>query len=671
MTYLVTGGTGFIGRHLVEELVRSRRGTVHVVVREGSRDRFDFLHRTRWQSSPRVLPVTGDLAAPALGLDEEWLATAAGRIRHVFHLGALYDLAVGDARNQRVNVEGTRSVVQLAASLRAGMLHHVSSVAVAGDHVGVYDETMFDVGQRLPSAYHATKFEAERIVRTEAPVPWRIYRPGIVVGHSETGSMDKIDGPYYFFPALKRLRDTLPAWLPLPAVDLGDTNLVPVDYVAAALDRLAHRRGLDGGTFHLVNPAPQPTLEVVNAFARAARAPRFVAAARRWTSALPPAARPGTALTGLARSNPGQRALAQTVGRLGIPPEVLDHLSFSCTFASRHTEQALEGSGVTCPALEEYASTLWDFWEQQLDTSTARDAELRMVLGGAKVVITGATSGIGKATAMRVAAAGGVPLLVARGKDGLLETQTEIEALGRAAYIYPCDLSDLDAIDRLTEQIVAEHETVDVVVNNAGRSIRRSLELSADRFHDFERTMQLNYFGAIRLVIGLLPALRASEGGHVVNISSIGVQTNPPRFSAYVASKAALDAWSRVVSSELVGDDIVFTTIHMPLVRTPMIAPTGIYDAFPTITPAQAADLVLRALKERPHEINTALGTLGQVSHALLPKAVYQVLHRAYRVFPDSAAALADTPTPEASNGAGTVTPEQRILARLLKGVHW
>jgi NAD(P)-dependent dehydrogenase (short-subunit alcohol dehydrogenase family) len=206
-------------------------------------------------------------------------------------------------------------------------------------------------------------------------------------------------------------------------------------------------------------------------------------------------------------------------------------------------------------------------------------------------------------------------------------------------------------------------------VNNAGRSIRRSLRLSHDRFHDFERTMQLNYFGAIRLVVRLLDALGRDGRGHVVNVSSIGVQTHPPRFSAYVASKSALDAWSRVVASELVGDGVTFTTIHMPLVRTPMIAPTKLYESFPTITPAQAADMVLRAMKNRPHEINTLLGTIGQVGHALAPKAMFRVLHLGYQVFPDSAAA-------QGKDGAGGeaeehATPQQVLLSRILRGIHW
>jgi NAD(P)-dependent dehydrogenase (short-subunit alcohol dehydrogenase family) len=386
---------------------------------------------------------------------------------------------------------------------------------------------------------------------------------------------------------------------------------------------------------------------------------------RRVTALLPAGPRAGRLVRAALDSGPGRFALRQTLGRLGVPAEVVSHVALPTIFPSRQTEKALAGSDIAVPHLESYAPALWDYWEQHLDESTSRDVRLRQALRDRLVVITGASSGIGKATALKVAQAGGIPILVARNHDRLEATAAEIETAGGVAHLYSCDLSDLDAIDALAKQIVEDHHRIDVVVNNAGRSIRRSLRLSYDRFHDFERTMQLNYFGAIRLVMGLAPAMRAAGGGHVVNISSIGVQTNPPRFSAYVASKAALDAWSRVVSSELIGDGITFTTIHMPLVRTPMIAPTKIYDAFPTITPAQAADLVMRAIRDEPPEINTTLGTAGEVLHALAPKAVFRVLHMAYRIFPDSAAARGGTPEEE------RVTGEQLLLARLLKGIHW
>ncbi len=671
MSYFVTGATGFIGRHLVQELLDNREGEIFVLVRKSSRARMDALLRS-WGASARVTPVVGDLGKPNLGMTKTWIAANRGSIDHFFHLAAVYDMTASSELNEKLNVGGTRSALQLADALQTGTFHQVSSIAAAGDYHGTFDETMFDVGQGLPSPYHRTKFESERIVREESTVPWRVYRPAVVVGHSETGAMDKVDGPYYFFPLFKKMRDSLPSWLPVMGVDLGDTNVVPVDYVAKSMDHIAHQPDLDGQAFHLVNPEPQPTVEIVNTFATAAKAPRFAVPFDRRvtgvlpTNLLPRSLRPSGLVSNALRTQPVQLALRETVGRLGIPPEVLEHVSFPTTFASRRTERALAGSGISCPDLESYALSLWNYWEEHLDTDTANDREIVDALSGRTVVITGASSGIGKVTALKVAQAGGIPILVARGKDKLEETKAEIELDGGTAFVYGCDLSDLEAIDALCEQIRAGHDRVDYIVNNAGRSIRRSLALSHDRFHDFERTMQLNYFGAIRLVMGLLPMMRDQKRGHIVNISSIGVQTNPPRFSAYVASKAALDSWSNVVSSELVGDGVGFTTIHMPLVKTPMIAPTKLYDKFPTITPAQAADMVIDALVDRPHEINTALGSLGAVAHTLAPKASFRLLHLAYQVFPDSAAARAHT-----DEDGNETSPRAMLLAKVLKGVHW
>jgi NAD(P)-dependent dehydrogenase (short-subunit alcohol dehydrogenase family) len=668
MAYFVTGATGFIGRHLVQELLDNRDGEIFVLVRKGSQARIDRLLRS-WGDPARVSTVTGDLGKPNLGVSKRWVRDHRGSIDHFFHLAALYDMTASDELNEQLNVGGTRSALDLAAALDAGLFHQVSSIAASGDYHGTFDETMFDVGQGLPSSYHRTKFESERIVREEAQVPWRVYRPAVVVGHSETGAMDKVDGPYYFFPLFKRLRDNLPSWMPILGVDLGDTNVVPVDYVAKAMDHIAHQPDLDGQAFHLVNPDPQPVVDMVNTFAAAAKAPQFAVPIDRRvtgvlpTSVLPRALRPGGLVQNLLRTPPAQLVLRETIGRLGIPPEVLEHVSFPTVYASRRTERALAGSGISCPDLEGYAATLWTYWEEHLDRDTASDSTIVDKLQDRTVVITGASSGIGKVVALKVAQAGGIPILVARGKDKLEDTRAEIEARGGRAHVYGCDLSDMEAIDALCEQLVAEHETIDFIVNNAGRSIRRSLALSEDRFHDFERTMQLNYFGAIRLVMGLLPKMREQQHGHVVNISSIGVQTNPPRFSAYVASKSALDSWSNVVASELVGDGVSFSTIHMPLVRTPMIAPTKIYQKFPTISPAQAADMAVAAMVDRPHEVNTALGNLGAVAHTLAPKTVFRVLHLAYQVFPDSAAAK--------GGEEDDTTPQQLLLAKLLKGVHW
>jgi NAD(P)-dependent dehydrogenase (short-subunit alcohol dehydrogenase family) len=660
LTYFVTGATGFIGRHLVQELLSNREGEVFALVRDGSQERLAELAEG-WAGGERVTPVVGDLAEPRLGVDDAWIEEHRGKIDHFFHLAAVYDMTAEDEANERANVTGTRNAVALANALEAGILHHASSVAITGSYKGMFREDMFDEGQDLPSSYHRTKFESEKIAREESSGAWRVYRPSIVIGHSRTGEMDKIDGPYYFFKALQKARHALPEWVPLVGLEFGYTNLVPVDYVAAAMDHIAHQPGLDGQAFHLMASKSQRSGEALNTFARAAHAPQMaIRIDKRLTDALPKGV--GSLLLQLPALKGVRRSI---LADLGIPEEILGHLGFTAQFDTRDSERALAGTGIEVPPLDSYAERLWDYWERKLDPDLYKDRSFEAAINGRTVVITGASSGIGRAAALKIAKAGGIPLLVARSMDKLEEAKAEIEAAGGTAYVYSADLSDLESIDALVTQILDDHAAVDMLVNNAGRSIRRSIALSQDRFHDFERTMQLNYFGAIRLTMGLLPHMRERGSGHIVNVSSIGAQTNPPRFSAYVASKAALDAWTRVVSSEVVGDGITFTTIHMPLVRTPMIAPTKMYDSFPTITPDEAGDLVCEALRAKPKQINTRLGTFGEVAYALAPKAVDQILHMAYKVFPDSAAAKGQKDENEKAS------MEQVAMANLMKGVHW
>ncbi len=664
MRYLVTGGTGFVGRHVLARLVsRPDCEDVAVLIRDSSRVRLARL-TAALDGGERVRAVVGDLTAPELGLREADLDELRG-VDHVVHLAAVYDLTAGEEANREANVDGTRRVVELAARLGAGCLHHVSSVAVAGDHSGRFTEDDFDIGQRLPSPYHATKFAAEQLVR-QCETPWRIYRPAVVVGDSRTGEMDKVDGPYYLFPAIARLASLPgPGPVPVPMPDLGATNIVPVDYVADALVELAHRPGLDGRAFHLASPHPQGLVEVYDAFAAAAGAPRAAAV-------LPAAAsRPLLGLAGAAVSLLGRVPGADTVraaalAEVGIPEEVLPHLTLRPTFDSAATRRELAGTGIPVPKLDGYAPPLWRYWAHHLDPMRARRPGPGGPLSGRRVVITGASSGIGRATALQVAQRHAVPLLVARRGQELEAVRAEIESAGGQAHVYACDITQPEAVDALVKQLLSDHESIDMLVNNAGRSIRRAVRLSYDRLHDYERTMAVNYFGAVRLTLGLLPHMTSRYFGHIVNVSSIGVQTNTPRFSAYVSSKAALDAFARVVASETYGEGVTFTIVHMPLVRTPMIGPTTIYRAFPAASPDEAAAMVVEALEQRPKEISTKLGTTGAVAYTVTPQLVDALLHIAYRVFPDSPAdreAEDDDSTP--------LSRAARAMIRLLPGVHW
>ena len=317
MSYFVTGATGFIGRHLVERLLE-REGDIHVLVREGSREKLDALAE-RWGAGDRVKPVVGDISEPGLGVSDADREALKG-VEHFFHLAAIYDMTADETQNALLNVGGTQNAVALANDLGAGVFHHTSSIAVAGHYKGTFTEDMFDEGQELTHPYHRTKFEAEKTVRERVEGAWRVYRPSIVVGNSKTGEMDKIDGPYYFFKVLQKLRHALPEWFPLVSVEWGNTNLVPVDFVAAAIDHLAHEEGLDGEAFHIVDPKPIKSGEVMNTFARAGHAPRSVMRVdKKLTSMLP------KGVLGYAMQIPALKGVRRSVlADLGIPDEILD-----------------------------------------------------------------------------------------------------------------------------------------------------------------------------------------------------------------------------------------------------------------------------------------------------------------------------------------------------------
>ncbi|HKL51903.1 MAG TPA: SDR family oxidoreductase [Wenzhouxiangellaceae bacterium] len=663
MSYFVTGGTGFIGRNLIDQLLK-RRGNVYVLVRRGSKKKFNALVAERWnESSKRVIAVNGDLTKSALGVSKADMDTLRGKVKHVFHLAAVYDLAATAESQEKVNIDGTQNAMDFAAAVGAKCFHHTSSIAAAGMFQGSFREDMFEEATGLDHPYFRTKHDSEGLVRRRCEIPWRIYRPGIVVGHSKTGEIDKIDGPYYFFKLIQKLRRMLPPWVPTLGLEGGRINLVPVDFVARAMDHIAHKPKLDNTCFHLTDPNPKRIGEVMNLFAQAAHAPLMsMRIDARLFNLIPQPVKQGIGML-----PPVRRIINQVLGDLGIPRDMLKFFNYPTSFDTREADRALRGSGISVPSLEDYAWVLWDYWERHLDPELFIDRSLSGHVKDKVVLVTGGSSGIGKATALMMAEAGAKVIVVARKESELAETKKEIESIGGTAFTYSCDLADYSAADKLCAQVLADHGAVDVLVNNAGRSIRRSINLSYDRFHDFERCMQLNYFGSLKMILGLLPAMEERRSGHIINISSIGVLTNAPRFSAYVASKAALDAFSRCAAAEFNDTGVAFTTINMPLVRTPMIAPTKIYESVPTITPEDAADMVKQAVIYRPQRIATRLGIFGQVLHGVAPKISEIVMNSAYRMFPDSAAARGERP----EKGESRATQEQMAFASLMRGIHW
>jgi thioester reductase-like protein len=333
VAYFVTGATGFIGRNLVEQLLE-RDGTIYVLVREGSKGRLEEL-RARWGvDEDRVVGVVGDLSQSNLGVSDEDIAMLNGNVDHLFHLAAIYDMTA-DAESQQVaNIEGTKHMVELAHAVEAGCVHMVSSIAAAGLYKGVWREDMFEEAVDLDTdPYFRTKHDSEGIVRNECERPWRVYRPGIVVGHSETGEMDKIDGPYYFFKLIRRIRGAVPQWAPMASIEGREINIVPVDYVVKAMDYIAHTEGIDGRAFHLTDPNPLTAGQVIDTFAQAAHAPQStVRLPAGVTQRLQPI------LSGIVNTAPlGNTVTDAVLADFGIPRSVLIYVNWPTRFDSRAT----------------------------------------------------------------------------------------------------------------------------------------------------------------------------------------------------------------------------------------------------------------------------------------------------------------------------------------------
>ncbi|MDO9166330.1 MAG: SDR family oxidoreductase [Rhodoferax sp.] len=665
MQYFVTGATGFIGKRLVKKLLERKGSVVYFLIRKESEGKVADLRQYWAASAARVVPVFGDLTSKKLGVSADSVKMLKGQVDHFYHLAAVYDLEADEASQTAVNIEGTRHTVEFAKAIDAGHFHHVSSIAAAGLYEGVFREDMFEEAENYEHPYFMTKHESEKIVRKECKVPWSVYRPAAVVGDSTTGEMDKVDGPYYFFKLIQRMRQLLPPWLPSIGLEGGRINIVPVDFVVDALDAISHQDGTAKKCYHLVDPVGYRVGDVLDIFSRAAHAPKmnlFVNAALLGFI-------PRSVTKGLMALAPVRRVRNAIMKDLGLPEDMLTFINYPTRFDCRETLAALKGTGVACPNLKDYAWRLWDYWERHLDPDLHIDRSLRGTVAGKVVLVTGGSSGIGLAAAHKFAEAGAITLICGRDVDKLEEACKEAKAKGYSFVAYPADIADMADCDRFVKQLIDDHGGVDFLINNAGRSIRRAIESSYDRFHDYERTMQLNYFGSLRVTMGVLPGMVAKKKGHVVNISSIGVLTNAPRFSAYVASKAALDAWTRCASSEFADQGISFTTINMPLVRTPMIAPTGLYNNVPTLSPEEAADMIAQACIFKPVRIATRLGITGQLLHAVLPRIAQIAMNTSFRMFPDSGAAKGAKPGDKPVKQQ--LSPEAIAMQQMMRGIHF
>jgi short-subunit dehydrogenase len=631
--YLVTGGTGLIGRELVPRLL-ARGGAVHLLLREPARARhralLDGLQEEARKHGATLKLLTGDVTEEGLGVAPAELQGLA----HVFHLAGAYSLEADDDRFQRVNVDGTRNVIEaLRAAGFSGVLHHASSVAVAGDYAGTFTEEMLEAGQRHVHPYFASKYESERLVRAATDLRLRIYRPSAVVGHSVTGAMDRVDGPYYLFEPIRRVREVLPPWVPLPELRYAPLNMVPVDFVAEAIDSIAHAEGLDGKTFHVVDPHAPSFRRSFNLIAQAAGAPQMRKS-------------PIKGLRGSKKSGAGAAMLGhlgsvkylrhELLRDLGMPPALERAQDPKLRFDATNFVEALGAAGVRIPAQSEYVEALWDHWHRHLSPPKRKAESARAALSGRRVLVTGASSGIGESFALRAAELGAELVLVARREDELERVARAVRERGAEAHVVVADLSTLEGCDATVEATLRAIGGVDVLVNNAGHSIRRSLVDSLERWKDVERLVQLNFMAPVRLIRGFLPGMRERRDGMIVNVLSAGTHMATPNFGVYTSSKAALSQFSNTLAAEHAHENIHVLCAYLPFVRTPMMGATGLFDETSAMTPGRAAEWMIEGIARRERMLAPKAFRSFYATNFFAPRQSTRILNVLYRIWSDT-----------------------------------
>ena len=656
----VTGASGFLGKNLMERLIDNHHQITVLLRNTQHLHKQNLIHD--WQQrvekikiaggDPSVDVVEGDVVEDGIvkneSVDVSLEKTDAtnpllfSNYDHIYHLAAIYDLGASKEKTLLVNVQGTENILKkMDEDGFSGCFHSVSSIAVAGNFKGAFSELMFDEGQRQEHIYNRSKFLSEKLVRekreSSPKYDVRIYRPSAIVGHSKTGEMDKIDGPYYGFAVVGGLKRVFPSWFPL-ALPKNNAlmDMVPVDYVADALYSISQLDKVDNDQFcfHLTDPNAPTITTAIKLLLKAADGPKVTA----------------TFNNGLTRMYPGLVSLAgnlqsvetiknEVLGRFDIPNQVFDAMMEGAEFDAAQTTALLAKQGVVLPPFSSYVDNLWDYFNRHLDSKRNKASRYEKALRGKVVLITGGSSGIGLASAKRIVAYGAKVILVARSQDKLETAYTVLKPIAdehdASIEILPCDISDLSACDDLVKHLIEHYGNVDIFFNNAGRSIRRSISESLDRFHDLERTMQLNYFGAVRIIHGLLPSMVEHQSGHILNSSSMGTMSPTPRFSAYMASKSAMDAYTDALAAEYLNHNIHVTSIKFPLVKTGMIAPTKDYDDVDVASPEFAATLFLEAVLNKPRKQILTQGVWMGLANLFTPKIMTHVYNFGYRIWPD------------------------------------
>ncbi|MBW1641521.1 MAG: SDR family oxidoreductase [Deltaproteobacteria bacterium] len=646
---MVTGATGFLGKYLIERLIQNGHDITLLVRNPEQPAKKQIIGRFREQADMiqqhgRDATITvwnGDVGQINFGLNAE---CSFSEFNHIYHLAAIYDLRADESLVLNTNVTGTEYLLKkLDEDQFSGCLHFVSSIAMAGNFQGEFSERMFAEGQKHNHVYNRSKYESEKLVREKrsAQVDYeiRIYRPSAIVGHSKTGEMERIDGPYYGFLAISALKKILPPWIPLVAPKINILmDMVPVDYVAEAIYSLSMMEQTeftdDIFCFHLTDPNALTLTEAAGLILKASGGPQMqITFSTDWAKSYLNMVSKASDMKSIELLKNG------LLNSLEIPAQTFDAMLTGVRFSSGETNRLLKNKGVVLPTFDTYVAVLWDYYNRHLDPVRNKEQRCEQSFRGKVVLITGGSVGIGFASAKRCAEYGAKLILAARNQEKLDTAFSELLPIakknGGSIEVCACDISDLNECDALVEHVLKKYGHVDILFNNAGLSIRRSISKSLDRFHDFQRSMQTNYFGALRILMGFLPSMIERKHGHILYSSTMGTFSPTPRFGAYNASKSAMDAMFDAMAAEFTDRNIYFTSIKFPLVKTEMLAPTKDYDDMPATTPKEAAQMFVDAVLNKPRKQVTGMGMIMGITDLFAPNIMTQLFNYAYKIWPD------------------------------------
>jgi NAD(P)-dependent dehydrogenase (short-subunit alcohol dehydrogenase family) len=646
---LVTGASGLLGKHLVDILLENGHHVTLLLRNPEHTSKKTLIEKwikkaTTVRNHGRNSDINvwnGDITKKNLGVDDGLALTD---FNHIYHLAAVYNLNADKDATLSTNVNGTEHLLEKMDDDKfRGVFHFAGSVSIAGDFKGEFSERMFSEGQQHGHVYNRSKYLAEKIVRekhtSQNNYDIRIYRPSHIVGHSKTGEMDKIDGPYYGFAAISAMKKKLPPWFPIvmPKTKVL-MDMVPVDYVAEAMYTLSMMEKSelpdDLFCFHLTDPNAPTLTEASEMMLNAAGGPKVqFTFSTRMVNAYLGLIKQAANLKGVEMVKDG------LLSSLNVPLGVLDAMLLNVRFGAGETTQLLRKKGVDLLPFESYVETLWDYYNRHLDPDKTKEERSDAAFRGKIVLITGGSEGIGFASAKRCVSYGAKVIIAARNQNKLDKARFKLEPIakenGGSVEAVTCNVSDLEECDNLVAYILNQYGYVDILFSNAGLSIRRSISKAIDRFHDYQRTMQTNFFGPLKIVLGLLPSMAERRNGHILYSSTMNTMAPTPWFSAYAASKSALDAIGDSLAGEYADKNIHFTSLKFPLIKTGMLAPTKDYDDIPLASPEFAAQMFVDAVLNKLRKNMTGLGVAMGIAGLFTPKVLTQVYNYIYRVWPD------------------------------------